>query len=361
MAKKTYDLVDDGPVEENIKEGPVTGTDTMEDDSVDGYLDPFLAGKTKDKDYSLYDAEIEGDIPDEIPEPEMGKTKVNFDDNGIDDAEEITDSTFEDMGAPPERPERGDTSNPGLSEATPSQKKKAAEHMADTIIAAYVQINSFASEYTKFDEGKMKFKAMQGKFDMAVMGINIPISDDGDFMPLREFLDEINREADNIFTVSDEFKEEARPLLIEVFKKKGWGMTPEQRLLFMMLEDLTPKIIGVFTIKSSIKQVINIGTALYEQNSNSPQQEGGHQDEGGDIGMQSAENLSDVQNSENSDDKVIIDVEPKGDGKKEKQIKKRGRPPKKNRVSRQQRLEEIMSESSGFKEPGENTESSGDE
>lgn len=217
--------------------------------------DPLLGGSTVDREYAKGNST--GYVNEEIPEQEFNAPP-------IEDIEEIEDDYEEPLG-PSFEP--GDTGNPKLGDAPNKTKNKASEHMADTILAAYIQLHELAKNNVKISDEKLKNMALKGDIDMGVLNYELSLDDNDptQTQTVREFLDALNEIADETFTVDDKFIENARPLLIEVCKTNNWGLTPSQRLAFLFLEDAGPKIATLFAFKKQVSQILAIASASYKK------------------------------------------------------------------------------------------------
>ena len=71
-----------------------------------------------------------------------------------------------------------------------------------------------------------------------------------------EFFQEYNNQAENLLSVTDEFKEEVTPVLKKVLQKRGLGLTPEQQLMYMFGKDIAGKAVMFISMKSQLNQKI---------------------------------------------------------------------------------------------------------
>jgi hypothetical protein len=240
--------------------------------------DPFLSDPVIERDYTKMHAEIDGEMPYEIPEPVFDKTRVSFNDDATED---LHDPFLGQQGASRERapeaeaPERGDVKNPAWDEMDAKAKKAGAAYLADTCINAYVMLNNLGKKWCTFSQEKLQGMALDGKIDLEVLSVEIPISE-SDTVTIGDFLDQINSQSEEVFTVSEEFKTAAKPLLIEIFKKKGWGMTIEQRLLALIIEDAAPKVAIAFSIQSQFKTLIKSSMNILKEVKNSRAERDGY-------------------------------------------------------------------------------------
>jgi hypothetical protein len=80
--------------------------------------------------------------------------------------------------------------------------------------------------------------------------------DYGKKMRAGDFFKEYNEQVKDLLEVSDEFKEEVRPVLKRVLAKKGIGLTDEQTLMFIVGKDLAAKTMIIFQQKQILKEMI---------------------------------------------------------------------------------------------------------
>lgn len=271
---KKYDVLKGS--KENIQE------DIKENIDEKIYQDPTLTAPTVEREYAKANVNVKGDSTAEIPEPiisppEIDLSKNNENNNsfynelgGIDIGQEYENNNISNT-LPPKleresKYEYGSTAMPGMEDIDARTKRKAAEHLADVCISAYVELHELAKSYVKFDERKMQIKAVKGQFDFAVLNIELPLSEEGsETITVAQFIDSINQSADETFVVTEEFKNSVRPLLIKIFAKKGWGMTPEGQLLYIVAQDIVPKIQQMIIIKSYTRTILDISYKILQE------------------------------------------------------------------------------------------------
>lgn len=145
---------------------------------------------------------------------------------------------------------------PVNNEFTTLSKKEtraAAEHAADMAINVYEWLHQLGNKALQVSERKLAKMQADGELNLHVM-IEY---DMGKVMPAGEFINEYNMQVSNMLVVSDEFKEEVRPLLIEVFTKRGIGLTVEQRLAFVVAKDVGTKLFMFAQQKSIVNQMLS--------------------------------------------------------------------------------------------------------
>jgi len=128
-----------------------------------------------------------------------------------------------------------------------NKKTTPEEALVNTILDAYQSINNIGKEFAKVNTAKINT-------DILSMQITTP---DGKETTISEFLDELEKGADEVFEVTDEFKNEIKPLLIEVLSKNSLiPLTAEQKLLHIAFKDAIPKLFSTFKMKGMMDGIL---------------------------------------------------------------------------------------------------------
>jgi len=273
--------------------------------------DPLVDSSPIEKDYANPNADtVDQDIMEQDFQSPIDDVEYeNIHNDG--DPEPINEPAFE----------PGKTSNPALDDAPNKTKNASAKYMADTALAVYQKLNDLGKDFCKLSEEKLQYKAIKGEIDLGILDFELPLdeNDPSKTETVGKFIRTVNYQADEIFMVSDQFKDEARPILIEIFKKKGWGLTPEQRLLALVIEDAVPKVQAMMIIKSQLNQVLSIASSLYNKSYEDPV-----------MSNKQAKKEAEQQDPMTADAKIKMEPQ-----------KKRGRPAGKKRLSKQERIEQV--------------------
>ena len=142
--------------------------------------------------------------------------------------------------------------NPEMRNIPKKETEMAASHMATLILQGYEWMHELGNKGLTVSEKKLNKLQSQGE-------INLNAMIDYDFgMKMRagEFFKEYNQQVGSILKVSDEFKEEVRPVLERVLAKRGVGMTDEQLLMFMFGKDIAAKSLMFFQQKAQLNFMI---------------------------------------------------------------------------------------------------------
>ncbi len=150
---------------------------------------------------------------------------------------------------PGPRPQPQEPFNPQLGDLPKKDKHTAAEKAADMCISGYEFLHDIGNKQLLFSDKKLKKMQQNGDIDLS-----IPIAyEKGEVITIGEFIQEYNEQAKDVLVVSQEFKEEVRPVLVRVLEKKGIGATDEQQLGFIVLKDLTVKLVTGVSMYSALR------------------------------------------------------------------------------------------------------------
>lgn len=199
-----------------------------------------------------------------VNEKPYAKTNGRFNEKDL--ANPIPEVSFEPppmMGPPPiveekiSQPKKEPTApfNQEMTDMKEKEKLDAAKHVTEVVLSGYEMLHQFANSKIKFNERKLKKLEMEGEIDFQV---RIPIDSHGNTMAAGEFIQEFNAQNGEILKVSDEFKDEVRPVLTKVLAKRGVGMTDEQRLLWLFGKDIGMKATLIFSAMSQRKEIIEL-------------------------------------------------------------------------------------------------------
>jgi len=128
--------------------------------------------------------------------------------------------------------------NQELNELSQKEKDKAAKMTANAVLDGYSWLWSKASVLIKISNSRVKKLEEKGLIDTSA---KIPFGRDE--IKIREAIRQYNEMGGNPFEVTEEFKDEVRPVLARVLAKKGIGMTDEQYLLYLFGKDIAEKLI----------------------------------------------------------------------------------------------------------------------
>ena len=242
----------------------------------DGGESEIYGERPIDRDYTIGNLGMGNVNIEEVPEPKDFEAPPIFDDHSFEGTPPIspdgkTPKQPTKIGTAPSRkpndippPPQNEFRNTDLDGLTNRERNSAAEALADTILSIYVWLNDKGRDAVMFDEQKAQLQALEGKFDFDVLLMEIQMPD-GSIGTIKDFLDSVNDGAKEVFTVTNDFKKQVKPLLVEILVKKGWGMSPEQRLGYLVAQDAVPKVMALFQIRKMVNHVLEISMETLKQ------------------------------------------------------------------------------------------------
>lgn len=204
---------------------------------------PMLSDDVDVKDYggiNISMTEQEKNTP--IPEPSFEAPPFVLD---TDEEDDVVDTKKEKKEREP--------FNEDLDEMTPTERNKQAEQMANMFIGVYEYLHKFPEGFSKVNEGKAKDMHLKGDINLYAR-INFP---DGTAKTVENVIKEYNSDISGAFTVSEEFKDNVRPILTRILKKKGVGLTDEEMLAYYVVMDLVQKGQIFFQLMKQKKSLID--------------------------------------------------------------------------------------------------------
>jgi hypothetical protein len=142
--------------------------------------------------------------------------------------------------------------NPEMKNLGKKDTEMAAGHMAKLIIQGYEWMHQLANKGLQVSEKKLNKLQAEGEINLNAM-IDY---DYGKKIRAGDFFVEYNQQVSNVLTVSQEFKDEAKPLLEKVLAKRGIGMTDEQMLMFVFGKDIAAKSMIFFQQKAQMNHML---------------------------------------------------------------------------------------------------------
>jgi len=236
--------------------------------------DPLIDAEPIEAEYGKPNVLNDGDVKD-IPEDTIERPTIDLSDDTGDPAAELflNDAENIDFGgmahekAGGESQPMDDTSssykepsgsngigNKDLDGRSKKEKTEASSYLADTIIDGYEMAHSITLNILVKDDEKIMKQAMKGKIDPDVIESEIQIGKN--VYKIRELVHDYNVNLKDVLIVSDEFKEQAKPLLEEELARNNMGITPMQRLLALVVKDVQPKIIKIAQLSGTMNDVL---------------------------------------------------------------------------------------------------------
>tara|TARA_R110000744_G_scaffold104534_4_gene200155 strand:+ start:2235 stop:3299 length:1065 start_codon:yes stop_codon:yes gene_type:complete len=128
-------------------------------------------------------------------------------------------------------------SQPEINEMSSAAQEESAKGLVEMSLNLYTLGCKGMGSLAKIPEKRLNKLIEEGTIDV---GLQVPI-DRYNTASIPEIVDNFNSEVGDAFVVSDEFKEEVKPIMTRVFVKNGWGMTDEQQLMMLFGMDLVQK------------------------------------------------------------------------------------------------------------------------
>lgn len=125
--------------------------------------------------------------------------------------------------------------NKEMGDLPKKEKTQSAKYMANVIIDGYATMVAFANKGLLFSEKKIRTLQQSGEVDFS---LRIPYDHMGNMVTLGEFVQMYNEQNKDAMSVSEDFKNEIRPVLTQVLEKRGVGMTIEQQLMYLGIKNM---------------------------------------------------------------------------------------------------------------------------
>lgn len=150
---------------------------------------------------------------------------------------------------------KGNTAfNPAMNSIPSAEKKMGAEQLAKLLVDAYEQLNLFANKGLQISTKKLRKLEAEGEIDLSVQ---IPY-EYGKTMSAGEFVETINEQNKDTFSVSKEFKRDITPPLVRILEKRGAGLTDEQYVGYVVGKDVIVKGFIAFQVRNTLNEAIDI-------------------------------------------------------------------------------------------------------
>ena len=141
------------------------------------------------------------------------------------------------------------------------EEETNADGLVEVCYVAYGVLNQFGGKAARISNAKLSKYESEGLLDRKMP---VPV-DANTTATVEEIVESLNTQVDDIFVVSDDFKERTRPLMKRIFLKRGWGVSDEQQLLIYVATDIQEKVVAAMQIRKSAKFQLDSFAAMYEQ------------------------------------------------------------------------------------------------
>ena len=197
-----------------------------------------------------------------VNEKSYAKPNIKIDPNQINQPipEPVFNPPPQQPDAPPPPPPAQEPFNPVMNELPKKEKNLAAQQAATMFIMGYEAVHKMGNNAIKI--GDWRVKKLKNK---NLIDVNIPLQLAEGRVPMGQFIQIYNEQSDAAFTVSQEFKDEVRPVLVRVLEKKGIGASDEHLLIGLVAQDLAFKVPEWIRLMKNKKDVLNQLVELTEQ------------------------------------------------------------------------------------------------
>lgn len=194
-----------------------------------------------------------------IPEPISINPPISDVNIGSEVEEPKSNVTQPKQPSEPKRP----TINPELEDMSPSQKRKAAETSADALLLAYGNLAPIPfKKISSFNIGKLDNAHLKGELDKDMV-----ISEDG--TTVKSYCVTVNEQVEKTFEITQEMKDEIRPPLIDVLLENNFALTPTQRLLMAVGQQVVQMGLTSFQFMQQNKAAMSQFKAFHKENKES--------------------------------------------------------------------------------------------
>jgi hypothetical protein len=177
----------------------------------------------------------------------------------------------------PEQPSQGDgrtvwgqngessSANPYTETLDKKDQKAASAALVEAVLDGYTQLNGFANKLVQFNPKKVENLMQSGEIDP---NISLPVG--GTNVSILDYIQEYNAQTDGVISVSDEFKDKVRPVMLRVFMKRNIGMTDEQLLAYYFGVDIISKGATVFALRKQNSELLDSLKEMTSQRVSTP-------------------------------------------------------------------------------------------
>lgn len=201
-------------------------------------MDDFspLDAPVKQRSYTQHKIYSDSEVVPDLEEPSFQAPNFSdFDEESLEEEKE------------PARP-----FNESFSELDGKEKTMGAEMMAEMTLDIYEKGCGFLGKMPEINENTLDKLILDGEIDP-----NIQLPTESGNIGVKDFASEYNNSIKDAFEVSEDFKNNVRPPLIRVFKKRGIGMTDEQLIGYYFVTDLGTKVAQMVMLRKTSKNILD--------------------------------------------------------------------------------------------------------
>ena len=236
------------------KDGDDDDSDSDDDDDQDDNGNNNQKGFSSDDLRMPSDGEsiVDGDSDEDedIPEPEWASTGGFSGGSDEDEDEDYDDEDDDEDG--------GKLGGDNLQDLTPAQKRKSAEKTADALLSMYCQFVPMPFvKLSSFNEGKIQKLVFNNQLDLSMQLENN--------VSVKDYIDGVNEQAQEVFKVTDETREEIKDPLIDVLLEQDLALTPTQRLMFAIGGHILTMGFSAYQLNQNNKQALETFEKFHSQ------------------------------------------------------------------------------------------------
>lgn len=159
--------------------------------------------------------------------------------------------------------------NPQYNELEEKEKTLASEQLVETLLDGFETLHQIPIKYAKVNEETIRDLIMQGQIDQQA---TIPISE-YESVPVQMFFSQFNSQVEDALAPDPTFRKKVKKPLVNIFKKRGWGMSDEQFVMFATAQYVFTKGLMFKGLRDNGREIINMLQAdmMRKQEMNQPQ------------------------------------------------------------------------------------------
>lgn len=213
---------------------------------------PILGGNTVEREYTKLDidpAEAAAEIPEPVmARPSLDELEAEFYES---DAGEIYQTAPKTENEPLQQ-ERSQTSYSEPKNLDKKTRKKGAERTAMIALDGYGKLKGLMGNFVKIKKDTLEQEFAEGTIDR---DISIPI-DENTAIPINDFVEEFNNEVEEAFKITEDFKEEVFPVLVEVFEQHNIQISATAQLAYLLIADMGQTLAQGYVFHSTKKGIL---------------------------------------------------------------------------------------------------------
>ena len=144
--------------------------------------------------------------------------------------------------------------NPQYNELEEKEKTLASEQLVETLLDGFETLHQIPIKYAKVNEETIRDLIMQGQIDQQA---TIPISE-YESVPVQMFFSQFNAQVEDALAPDPTFRKKVKKPLVNIFKKRGWGMSDEQFVMFATAQYVFTKGLMFKGLRDNGREIINM-------------------------------------------------------------------------------------------------------